>query len=273
MTRQLTGQVILITGGSSGIGAATARACAEAGMDVVVAARRSDRLQSVVADITARGRRGLAVTCDVNRDDDVADLFKQTLDTFGRLDVAFANAGYGMIGSVASTTDQQLRHIFETNLHGTMRVIRHALPIMRNAKQGHIVICSSSASEIGLPMYGPYAATKAAQDSIACALRAELCDEPIHVTSVHPVGTRSEFFDELVRTKGNTTTSLNTPESLMQTPEHVARCIVRALRKPRAEVWPNPWVRLAMGLLTACPRLSAWAMARHHRKGGMREQP
>jgi short-subunit dehydrogenase len=270
MASNLQGQVIVITGGSSGIGAATARACAAAGMDVVVAARRVDRLQAVIADVEKLGRRGLAVACDVDRATDIQRLVEQTLVTFGRLDVAFANAGYGVVGPVCDTTEQQAHDIFETNFHGTLRLIRQVVPVMRKSGRGHILICSSSASEIGVPLYGVYAATKAAQDSIAGAMRAELADAHINVTSVHPIGTTSEFFDDLEQA-GHEGVALNTPQWMMQTPEHVAKCIVRSIRRPRPEVWPNPWIRLAMALLTACPRLSAWAMRRHYRKGGMRE--
>ncbi len=271
MARDLTDKLIVITGASSGIGAATALACARAGMDIVLAARRVEKLETVAEQIETIGRRALAVPCDVNRDEDVDQLFDQSWRAFGRLDVAFANAGYGMFGSVLDTDLQAHRDIFETNYYGTLRTLRAATPYLKQNQGGlnHLLICSSVASEVGVPKFGAYCATKAAQDSVAGAMRAELADEGIYVTSVHPVGTTTEF-GEQARTKSTDKQAAergsNTPKALTQTAEHVANCIVRALRRPRPEVWPSPFARLAVALGTACPRFAAHIMRRHMRK-------
>lgn len=266
MARDLRDKVIVITGGSSGIGAATAIACAKAGMDVVVAARRVEKLEQVARQVEALGRSALAVPCDVGRDQDVNDMVRQTLDRFGRLEVLFANAGYGLFSSVLDTTDEQARAIFETNFFGTVRAIRAAAPVMLNAGGGHVVICSSAASEVALPMYGWYAATKAAQDSIGGALRAELAGRGIDVTTVHPIGTRSEFFEQVDERSSLARAGLNTPGLMMHTPEQVARAVVHALRRPKPEVWPAAASRFAVAIVTAFPRLGAWAMRRHYRR-------
>ena len=262
MPRNLQNKVIVITGASSGIGAATAKACAEAGMRVVAAARRIEKLQAIIAPM---GDRGLAVACDVDRDSDVKHLFETAREHFGRVDAIFANAGYGLTMPVDQTTDEQTRAIFETNFHGTMRCIRFGLPLLRATDDGlkHMLICSSAASEIGVPGYGVYAATKAAQDSIAQAMRAELHHEKIYVTSVHPVGTRTEFFTTAAKQSNKPATKgTNTPTLLEQTPDHVAKKVVRALRRPRAEVWPLGIARFALGFATLFPGLTAWALRR-----------
>ncbi|HEX7009550.1 MAG TPA: SDR family NAD(P)-dependent oxidoreductase [Phycisphaeraceae bacterium] len=258
MARDLKDKVILITGASAGIGAATAVACAQAGMHVTLAARRQDRLRDVAERIEALGQRALPVACDVARDEDMQRLFESSWQAFGRLDALFANAGYGLCAAVMDTPDDQHRAIFETNYFGTVRCLRHALPQLRATPDGlrHLLICSSSLSEIGLPMYGAYSATKAAQDALASALRGELAHEGVAVTSVHPAGTRTEFFE----VAGGPLGVSNTPPMMMQSPQRVAACIVRALRRPRAEVWPLPIVRLLMALSTAAPSLAAWAM-------------
>ncbi len=285
MSRDLTDKLIVITGASSGIGAATALACARAGMDVVLAARRVDKLDAVAGEVRGLGRRALAVACDVTRDADVVALFQQAMQTFGRVDVAFANAGYGQFGSVVETDLQAHRDIFETNYYGTLRTIREAVPYLRKTDEGkpresgtpgargaglkHILICSSIASEIGVPKFGAYCATKAAQDSIAGAMRAELADQGIVVTSVHPVGTTTEFGDrarEFSSDKRAAERGSNTPKSLTQTAEHVADTIVRCLRRPRPEVWPSSMSRFAAAVATASPRFAAWVMRRHMRK-------
>lgn len=275
MPRDLTDKLIVITGASSGIGAATAAACARAGMDVVLAARRVEKLEDVAKQVESLGRRALAVACDVDRDQDVLRLFDQAWQRFGRLDAAFANAGYGLYGSVADTDLQTHRDIFETNYYGTLRTLRAATPCLRktdpdNPDGGlkHLLICSSVAGEIGIPMFGAYCATKAAQDSIAGAMRAELAAEGISVTGVYPVGTKTEFGDTARSRSGDVKREpgSNTPDMFTQSAEHVADCIVRALRRPRPEVWPSPMARYAAAFATASPRFAAWLMRRHMRK-------
>lgn len=275
MRRDLTDRVIVITGGSSGIGATTAVMCAREGMDVVLAARREPQLKEVAQRIEALGRRALTVVCDVNRDEDVTELMRRAVDHFGRLDVLFANAGYGLFSSILDTSDAQMRAIFETNYFGTLRCIRAAVPIMLGDQanggggngqvsvgdRGHILICSSAVSEIGLPLNGAYCATKAAQDSIGGALRAELHEQGITVSTIHPVGTRTDFFD----IAGDPSAS-NTPDSFMQDPERVAGAIVKCLHKPKPEVWPHWPTRLGMAICTALPGVTASAMRKQLRK-------
>lgn len=267
MARDLTDRVIVITGASSGIGAATALACAEAGMDVVLGARREDRLREVAEQVQRAGRRAITMACDVDRDADVERLAAQAESHFGRLDAAFANAGYGLYASVAETSDAAMHAIFETNFHGTMRLIRAVVPALeRREDGGHVLICSSAVSEIGLPMYGAYCATKAAQDAIASAMRGELADRGIRVSSVHPVGTRTDFF-ETARVRSNEqTATFNTPSALQQTAAQVARAVLRCLRRPRAEVWPHWPTRLGLAMVTAFPALGAMSMRGLYRK-------
>jgi short-subunit dehydrogenase len=264
MAVQLSNKVVVITGASSGIGAATAVACANAGMDVVLAARREDRLRQVAGQVERLGRRAVVVPCDVQRDEDVERLFRRTVDDLGRLDVLFANAGYGLFSRIAETDQGRMRDIFETNFWGTVRCVQAAVPIMRRRGGGHLMICTSAVSEIGIPMYGFYAATKAAQDSLAGALRAEVADDEIVVTSVHPIGTATEFFDVVTRVSPDARGELkqNTPARLVHSAAKVAAAVVRCMRRPRPEVWPSRGARVGLALTTAAPSLSAWAMGR-----------
>src|SRR5690606_27161512 len=106
----------------------------------------------------------------------------------------------------------------------------------------HMLVCSSSAAEFAPPLYAVYAATKAAQDMVCGAMRAELRGEELTVSSVHPVGTRTGFFDAAQRSGSQAADPvlLNTPEMFMQSPETVAKAVVRCLRRPKPEVWPMP---------------------------------
>jgi short-subunit dehydrogenase len=274
MPRNLTDKVIVITGASSGIGAATAIACAEAGMDVALGARRTEKLRDVAQQIEQRGRAALSVTCDVTDPAQVESLLDETWQRFGRVDAVFANAGYGVFGPVLETSDADHRAIFEANYFGTLTTLKAAAPYLRKTEGGlkHVLICSSAGSEIGLPLSGAYTATKAAQDCIAGAMRAEVAGEGMSVTSVHPVGTKTEFFDTAgARSSpgqgaGQAPTTTNTPPGMMQSVEHVARRIVGALRRPKPEVWPMPLARWGLALGTAVPRFAAAMMRRHYRR-------
>lgn len=267
MARDLRDKVIVITGASSGIGYATAYACAQEGMNVTVAARRTDKLDELAQRLQALGRPALAVKCDVDRDDDVRALFEASWARWGRLDAAFANAGYGIVAPVLETADADIRAIFETNFFGTIRTLKAAAPDLRRTANGlrHALICSSSAAEISPPFYGVYAATKAAQDSVACAMRAELHGD-ITVSSVHPVGTKTGFFDAAQRQTADDPVLLNTPKLFMQTPEQVAQAVVKCLRRPKPEVWPQPLTRFGLALTTAFPRLQAYTIRRMIKK-------
>jgi len=270
MPRDLTDKVILITGGSSGIGAATAEACAQAGMHISLVARRADKLEAVARSVASIGSKAHFFSADVANPDDMRQAVDECWDTFGRLDAVFANAGYGQVTTVMDMPEADERAMFETNYFGTMHTLRAALPRLRATEDGlrHMLVCSSAASEIGVPMLGVYAATKAAQDCVAGAMRAELVDEGIRVTSVHPIGTKTDF----MRIAGSGIDSAGggasggTPEMMTQSVEHVARCIVKSLYRPKPEVWPSNLTRFGLALATAFPRLSSLAMRRHFRK-------
>lgn len=277
----LKGKTIVITGASSGIGAAVALACAKEGMNLVLGARRTDRLHEIALKAREHDIHALISRCDVASDDDVKNLMQAAMERFGRLDMLLANAGYGLFESVEKTSDQAMRDLFEVNYYGTLRAIRHALPLIRQGREGgHILITSSIVSEISPPMYGAYAATKAAQDAIASSLRAELYPEQIVVTSIHPIGTRTEFFDlaKHPHHAASPMTALQSGEEGnrrsarkggkegqegMQTPEQVAQKIVAAMKRPCAEVWPHVPSRWAVGLATMLPGLASWGMRQY----------
>lgn len=263
MYRSLQDKVIFITGGSSGIGAATGAACAQAGMSVFLVARRREKLEAQVQHITSRDGQADYAVADVCDHEQLASAFQACIERFGRLDAVFANAGYGQIVNVLAMSEADERAMYETNTLGTTRTLRLAVPHLRATADGlrHLLVCSSAASEIGLPTLGVYSATKAAQDAVAGALRAELADQGFVVTSVHPIGTKTPFMSVAGDDENK-----NTPAALQQTPEHVAQRIVNALRRPRPEVWPSVMTRYALALGTACPRFAAWAMRRHYRK-------
>lgn len=258
----LTGKPIAITGASSGIGMVTALLCARAGMPVAIAARRIDRLEQLAIEIRRGGGRAVAVACDVAQPEDCARLIDVTNNEFGTLYAVFANAGYGVEGGVCDLTDKAWRDIFETNFWGTLNTIRPALPHMLAAGRGHVMICSSVVSKIGVPNLAAYTTTKACQDHIGRALRLELGGK-VHVSTVHPIGTNTEFSQVVTEKSGNRPRTARSPEAFRQTPEDVAEAVVRCLRRPRGEVWTSTLARSLAAVSTLSPGFADFILRRH----------
>ncbi len=254
--RDLQGRVICITGASAGIGRATALACARAGMDVVLGARRIDRLEALSREIESLGRRAVPMECDVASDADVEALVAAGLSRFGRLDAVLANAGYGLEHSVADSSMEQWRDIFDVNLYGTLRVIWATVPHFRQRQGGHILITSSCVSRFVIPYYSAYGATKASQTQMARSLRLELEPEGIDVSVVHPITTETEFFDVAADRSNRAPEGVpsHTPRLFVQPADRVARAIVRCLHKPVPEVWTSHVTRFAAAAMVAFPR-------------------
>ena len=197
------GKVVIITGASSGIGAATGVALARAGAKVVLSARRHERLLKVAEQCRGGSGEVMVFDCDVGRREDVERLVAATVEKFGRLDVMIANAGYGMLAKIHEMDEQQFDEIFQTNVKGTWYAMQAAAAVMLKqdaggkgkARRGHIIAVSSGAARRGLPLYGVYSMTKAAQLSLAEAMRVELRPQGVYVSSVHPLTTTTEFFD------------------------------------------------------------------------------
>jgi NAD(P)-dependent dehydrogenase (short-subunit alcohol dehydrogenase family) len=269
-TIDLRGKPIAITGASSGIGRATALACASAGMPVVAGARRLDLLEALVAEIRATGGRAEAVVCDVDKPEDGERLAARTVEAFGSIYAVFANAGFGLEGAVADLTTAQWEGIIRTNFFGTLNTIHPALARMRSANggggAGHVLICSSCVSKMGLPFHSAYSATKAMQDHVGRALRLELADSGIHVSTLHPIGVSTEFSARVEEKSGGKRSAVRTPESMKQTPAFVASRVEACLRRPVGEIWTHTPTRLGMGLLTMIPSLGDWYLARRLRK-------
>jgi len=187
--------VFLITGASTGIGAATARRAVEAGYHVALAARSAPKLEALAAELGEE--RALALPTDVTQYDDQEHLVRHALDRFGRIDVAFANAGFGAKRGFLEETPQQWRDMVLTNVLGAAYTIRATLPAIREtAEQGHILLTSSVAGRRSLPG-SLYSATKHAVTAMAESLRQELRanGDRIRVTSVEPGMTDTPFFD------------------------------------------------------------------------------
>ena len=257
MRRDLKEKVAVITGASSGIGRATAVALAREGVRVVLGARRTDRLQEAVEAIQGAGGNARAFRTDVTRPEEVTRLVDEAVGAFGRLDILVNNAGLGYFGRLESMPTEEIRHLFEVNVMGTIYGIQAAVPTMRSQRSGHIITISSVLGKRATPGSAIYSATKFAQVALSESLRLELADAGIDVSVICPVSTTTEFF--AVATARSP--MKHDPAGPVYTAEQVAEIIVRCARHPRTEVMVYPPVRLMVVLNAVWPGLMDRALA------------
>ena len=181
--------VFLITGASTGIGAATARHAAEAGYRPVLAARSEDRLEALASEVG-----GLAVRCDVTEWEDQQALVKRALDEFGRIDVAFANAGFGGARGFENGTPEEWKAMVLTNVYGCALTIRATMAPLRESR-GHLLLTGSVAGRRALPG-SLYSATKWAVTAMGEAARLDFNDTGVRVTLIEPGMVDTPFFDD-----------------------------------------------------------------------------
>lgn len=175
------GRIVLVTGGSGGLGAATARAFAREGAEVIVSGRNRQTLDEAVASI---GARCVGIAADVGKLADIASLMAAIKARSGRLDVLFANAGITRFGPIGSVTEADWDVVMDANLKGLYFTVQQALPLM--GRGGSIVLNASVAGSIGAPDSSVYSASKAAVRSLGRSLGAELVDRGIRVNVVSP---------------------------------------------------------------------------------------
>jgi NAD(P)-dependent dehydrogenase (short-subunit alcohol dehydrogenase family) len=191
----LPGQVVIVTGASSGIGEATARRLVRGGAKVVVAARRQDRLDTLVRELDPMGASILAVAGDVTSDADRRKLVDVTLAKFGRVDALVNNAGYGTRGPVEVVPVELIRRNYETNLFSLIALTQLVLPGMRARGSGSIVNIGSVAGKIARPLSSIYDSTKHALEAITDGLRGELKPFGVHVSLIRPGYIATEFIE------------------------------------------------------------------------------
>jgi NADP-dependent 3-hydroxy acid dehydrogenase YdfG len=208
--------VLVITGASTGIGAATARRAVEFGHRVVLAARSEDKLRELAEELGG-DEQALAVRADVTSWDDQLALVQTALDGFGRMDAVFANAGLGAKRGFLEESVEHWKSMVDTNVLGVALSIRASLDHFREQNRGHFVITSSVAGRRALPG-SLYAATKHAVGAIGEGLRQELAETDIRMTLIEPGMVDTPFFDD--------------PPSGALEPDDIARAVMFALTQP-----------------------------------------
>ena len=207
MSSELSGQVMAVTGASSGIGEATALACAAAGAAVSLAARRADRIESLAARIGADGGRALAITTDVGEEAQARAFIERTHAELGRLDVLVNNAGVMLLGPIAGAHTEDWRRMIAANVYGVLDCTHAALPLMAEQGSGHIINIASVAGRVARAGSGVYNLTKFGVGAFSEALRQEAVPLGVRVTVIEPgaVATelpghnRPEILEQMVR--------------------------------------------------------------------------
>jgi short-subunit dehydrogenase len=224
---EIADRVVLVTGASSGIGAATARLAHQRGARVVLAARRADRLEQLSQELTG----SLAVQTDVTRADQVSGLVTDVLAALGRIDVLINNAGQGLHVPLADVSLDNFRAILELNVLAPLALMQAVLPAMRRQGGGAIVNISSGSSRMVIPGVGAYAATKSALNMLSQVARAEFAKDGIVVSLVYPSVTSTEFHDVLRQGQLRAGAAV-----AAHTSEFVAEAVLRAVETGEGEI-------------------------------------
>jgi NADP-dependent 3-hydroxy acid dehydrogenase YdfG len=228
----LSGQVVAVTGASSGIGEATALACAHAGAAVALAARRVDRIQSLAERIASEGGRAIAVPTDVGDEGQAQAFIERAHAELGRLDVLVNNAGVMLLGPIENAPTEEWRQMIHANVFGVLYCTHAALPLMHKQGSGHIVNVSSVAGRVARAGSGVYNLTKFGVGAFSESLRQEVVGMGVRVTLIEPGAVATEL------------ASHNRPEVLEQigkrfggiallAAEDIAGAILYAIGQPR----------------------------------------
>jgi short-subunit dehydrogenase len=253
---RLSGSVTFITGASAGIGAAVAREAARQGSDVVLTARRRERLEALALEIESMGRRALIARCDVTCDGDLETAVAKAEETFGHIDYVIANAGFGVVGPFERLTVEDYRRQFETNVFGVLRTVMATRgPLI--AGRGCLAIVGSVNGYVSFPGSSPYSMSKAAVHALAFALWHELRPHGVGVTLVAPGFVKSEIRQIDNRGVRHPHAKDHIPSWLSGSTEKTARRILRAVRKRRRVEIITGHARVAVFLQRHFPWLSS----------------
>lgn len=252
--------VLIVTGASSGIGAATARLFALQGYRVALAARRFERLQSLADEIEAAGGQALPVATDVTHPQEIDHLVAATLEHFGRIDVLFNNAGFGRLAWLEELDpEDDIRRQVEVNLLGVIWTARAVLPHMIERRSGHIVNMISGAGLVATPTYSVYAATKFGVRGFTEALRREVGVYGVQVSAIYPGGVDTEFREH---TGAERKTGYTTPGFLRLSSAEVAAAVLQLVRRNRHSTVIPGVLNLAAGINSLLPGLVDWIIER-----------
>ncbi len=248
--RTIEGSRAIVTGASSGIGRAIALELVRQGGKVVCMARREDRLQTLAKEIESLGGSVACIASDVTNAVARGRCLDAAQTRFGGLDILVNNAGVGAIGPFETSDPQRVRRIMEVNFFALVEMTRAALPLLRQGRRPIIVNISSILGRRGVPHNSEYAASKFAVHGFSESIRAEFSAAGIDVLVVSPGTTDTEFFDQVLESKGGP----KWPQHAAVSAETVAQATVRAIRRGNHEITPYLWGKV----LVLLNRISPW---------------
>jgi len=263
------GQVVLITGASSGIGAALAREFAREGAHTVLMARRAERTEELAGELSGGGQSSLAITGDVTQDGDSERAVDLARSKFGRLDVAVANAGFSVGGWFVNLTLDDYRRQLETNVFGVLRTLFAALPELQK-NRGRLVVVGSLLGMVSVPVATPYCMSKSALAALCNGLSHELAPRGVSVTHIVPGFVASEIYQ--VDNRGvrlEAPPPQRTPPAwLLVSPAQTARQIVSAVYRRKRTQIIGVHARIGVALQRHFPGLVYFAISRAMRMAG-----
>lgn len=252
MARRFEDKVVWITGGGSGLGRALAVEFARQGAHVAVSGRRIEKLASSVEAITQLDRRGLAVPCDVTDENSIIAAVAEVTETYGRLDVVIANAGFSVSGRALKHTPEDWRRQFDTNVIGAVMTVKHSIEALQETS-GRAVLIASVASMAVYPTGGAYTASKFALRAIGLTLNLELHGTGISCTLLHPGFVESEIAQVDNQGVYDASRPDPRPSQLMWTSERAARVMVKAIYRRKREYVFTWHGKIATWLAQHCP--------------------
>lgn len=257
--KRLEDQVVVITGGTSGIGLATAKRAAKRGARVVLCSRNEPELRETVSAIEEGGGKARSVVADVANQDDVERLAATAIEAFGTVDTWVNNAGVSFFGNLTEVAVEDMRRLFEVNFWGTVYGARAAVARLRGSG-GALINIGSVVSDRAIPLQGAYSASKHAVKGFTDALRMELEEEgaPISVTLIKPSTIDTPYFQHAK----NYMAVEPKPPAPVYAPEVVANAVLRAAEHPIRDITIGGGGRLMTALGSALPRLTDFYMER-----------
>ena len=257
--KRLEDQVVVITGGTSGIGLATAKRAAKRGARVVLCSRNEPELRETVSAIQEVGGTARSIVADVANQEDVERLAATAIEEFGTIDTWVNNAGVSFYGNLTEVAIEDMRRLFEVNFWGTVYGARAAVARLRG-NGGALINIGSIVSDRAVPLQGAYSASKHAVKGFTDALRMELEEEraPISVTLIKPSAIDTPYFQHAK----NYMEVEPKPPAPVYAPEVVANAILRAAEQPIRDITIGGGGRLISALGTALPRLTDFYMER-----------
>lgn len=229
--------VIVITGASSGIGEASARAALQAGARVILLGRRKTRLDALA------GASALALTCDVTDADQIDHAVREGVARFGRIDVLINNAGQGLYAAVEEIDIPRFRALLDLNLVAPLMMMQAVIPVMRRQGAGHIVNISSGATLATYPGSAAYTSSKAGLNELSDVARLELADAGIRVSTLYPFMTDTEFYQSVSSGQDAAMAQAQQGAGFAHTPGRVAEKILTVIEsgEAHADLVPRAW--------------------------------